>query len=199
MKIGFHIPTINTPRLLLRPLCDEDTSDMFAFTSDPEVTQFVLWPRHTSLEDSRGFIRFLNSEHISSCGIIHHADRKLIGTCFFHSFHPQHNKTEIAFNIASSYWRQGYATETAKALVSHCFASWDINRIEATCMIDNHGSARVLEKIGMTFEGIMRQSHCRQQEFVDMKLYAILKSDYQTLNEYEDRTTPGLWQNSSVR
>ena len=175
MKQHFELPNITIEDLMLRRLVEKDAPDLFECTSDPDVTRYVFWQTHHDMTQTKQFIRFLNSDEISSCAIFHSRDNKVIGTCFFHSFHPIHKKVEMAFNISKKYWGRGYATISARALVQYVFQNWDINRIEGTCMLDNITSARVLEKVGMQFEGIMRKSHLRYDGFFDMKLYAVLR------------------------
>ena len=179
MKQHFELPNMTIEDLMLRRLLEEDARDIFEYTSDPDVTRYVFWQTHRDMAQTKQFIRFLNSDEISSCAIFHKRDTKVIGTCFFHSFHPIHKKVEIAFNISKKYWGRGYATISARTLVHYVFQNWDINRIEGTCMLANIASARVLEKVGMQFEGIMRKSHLRYDGFFDMKLYAILREDIQ--------------------
>ena len=100
-----------------------------------------------------------------------------IGTCFFHSFNFQHRRADIAFNLSRKYWGQSYATETAREVILFGFNQWGLNRIQGTCMIKNIASARVMEKVGMTFEGILRKYTYGKGHFHDLKLYSILRDE----------------------
>ena len=84
---------------------------------------------------------------------------------------------ELAFNLSRPSWNQGIITEAAAAVLQHALGPLGLNRVEATCMVPNEASARVLAKLGLTYEGLLRQSHQRDGHFVDMKLFAILRSD----------------------
>jgi RimJ/RimL family protein N-acetyltransferase/predicted ester cyclase len=174
-----EVPTLTTPDLILRPLRESDAPALFAFTSDPEVTRYVLWPTHRDLSQTQQFIRRLTAPSVRSWAIVHRIDATVIGVTFVHSFHPVHHKGEIAFPLAKPYWGRGYATQAAHAVLRHAFANWALHRIEGTCMLANVASARVLEKLGMTCEGVMRQSHRRDDGFVDMKLYAVLREEFE--------------------
>jgi len=164
-----ELPTINTERLLLRLLRLEDASDVFEYASDPEVTRYTLWDTHESLRDTEDFIEWL-AGNFACWALEHKADAKVIGTCFLHTFDFKNRQAEIAFNVARQYWNQGYATEAAREVVAFGLAHWELDRIIGTCMLPNIGSARVLEKIGMTYQGnVHKYNH-------EMRLYAISNS-----------------------
>ncbi len=83
----------------------------------------------------------------------HKAHAKIIGTCGFLYWLPNHARAELAYAIGREYWNQGLTTEGARAVAEFGFRTMNLNRIEARCEIPNIGSARVMEKLGMTFEG----------------------------------------------
>jgi ribosomal-protein-alanine N-acetyltransferase len=101
----------------------------------------------------------------------------VIGTSFLHSYHAQHQRAAIAFNLAKALWGQGYATEAARAVIRAGFMYYGLNRIEGTCMLGKVASARVMEKVGMRCEGMLRQYIWAKDAFHDLKLYAILRMD----------------------
>ena len=68
-------------------------------------------------------------------------------------------------------------TEALARVIDYTFESMDINRIEAQHELDNPASGRVMEKCGMRKEGVLRQRLYNKGKFVDVALYAILKSD----------------------
>jgi ribosomal-protein-alanine N-acetyltransferase len=175
------VPRLHTPRLVLRALDPGDADDIFAYAADPEVAQYTLWRAHTSLEESRQFIAWLTKVSMACWALVHPDTGHVIGTSFLHSYHAQHQRAEIAFNLAKALWGQGYATEAARAVIRVGFLHYGLNRIEGTCMLGNVASARVMEKVGMRFEGMLRQYVWAKEAFHDMKLYAILRADIQEL------------------
>ncbi len=150
--------------------------DIFAYAADPEVAQYTLWSAHTSTEESRRFIAWLTSGSVACWALVYPDTRHVIGTSVLHSYHLQHQRAEIAFNLAKAFWGQGYATEAARAVIRAGFMHYSLNRIEGTCMLGNVASAWVMEKVGMHFEGILRQYVYAKHAFHDMKLYAILRA-----------------------
>ena len=69
---------------------------------------------------------------------------------------PVHSLAEIAYALSREYWGKGLVTEAVKEVVKHGFEKMNLNRIYARCFVENIGSQKVLEKVGMKFEGILR-------------------------------------------
>ncbi|MBI3997987.1 MAG: GNAT family N-acetyltransferase [Armatimonadetes bacterium] len=176
------LPSLETPRLVLRRLTRDDAEDIFAYGSDPEVTRYTGWQTHRTIEDSRvflnGVLALYESKQVAPWGIAHKTDRKLIGTCGFVYWLPQHARAEIGYGIARPYWRQGYTTEAIRAIIAFGFQSMQLNRIEARCEPENTGSWRVMEKVGMTFEGVLRQHNYAKGTYRDTKMYSILRQEW---------------------
>ena len=177
------LPVIETERLLLRPLEMGDAEDIFEWISDPQVTAYLFWRAHQSIEDSRDFIAWVTADDFACWGVVLTENSKVIGNCFLHNVNFEHKRAEIAFNIGRKYWGRGYATEIAQAIIRFGFERWRLNRIEGTCMVENCASARVMEKVGMTLEGVLRKYVYVRGQFRDMKLYSILRSELQQIEK----------------
>ena len=89
----------------------------------------------------------------------------------------EHLRAEIGYWIGVPFWNHGYATEAAKALIEFGFDELGLNRIEAHHFTRNPASGRVMEKLGMTLEGVRRQHVLKSDELEDLALYAVLGSD----------------------
>lgn len=181
------LPILESDRLMLRKMSREDAPDLFEYASDPEVAQYTTWHPHQSLEDSQIFLNSILEKYQThesfDWGITHKDDGKLIGTCGFVNWVKTHHHAEIGYALSRSYWGQGYMPETVKAVVAFAFQETDLNRIEARCKLPNQASARVMEKVGMKFEGILRQQMLSKGSFHNMKLYAILREDWENLSK----------------
>jgi [ribosomal protein S5]-alanine N-acetyltransferase len=169
--------TIAIGAVTLRALSVEDAPAVHAYASDPEVARFTLWPPHISIDSSREFLTALSSPTVVSWAIVLNEEQSVVGMVFLHSLNRWHKNAEIAFNVARSQWKKGIATEAVKAVIRFAFEEIGLNRVEATCMLGNIGSQRVLEKIGMSKEGTMRRSHFRYDGFHDMELFSILRRE----------------------
>src|SRR5687768_4299093 len=177
------LPTLETERLLLRKMRLDDADDLFEYAADPEVSTYTTWGPHHSIHDSREFLTrivglYRNSE-LSEWGVEHKADAKFIGTCGFVDWSPYHSRAEIGYAMSRKYWGQGLMTEAAVAVIAFGFRNMQLNRVEARCRIDNIGSARVMEKSGMTYEGILREHMYAKGRYDDLKIYSILRRDWE--------------------
>ena len=83
----------------------------------------------------------------------------------------------VAYYLAEKAWGKGYMTEILKRVIDFCFDDLGLNRVEADHFARNPASGRVMEKAGMTREGLSRQKYCKDGEFLDAVLYAIVKGD----------------------
>ncbi|MDO4620361.1 MAG: GNAT family N-acetyltransferase, partial [Lachnospiraceae bacterium] len=88
------------------------------------------------------------------------------------------DQVELGYSIGSKWWRHGYATEAAKAVIHYAFDSVEFHRIYASHHIENTASGRVLEKIGMQYEGTLRDGQKNADgTYADLKLYSIIQKD----------------------
>jgi RimJ/RimL family protein N-acetyltransferase len=92
---------------------------------------------------------------------------------------PAHRRGELGYWIGRAHWNLGYATEAAHALVWYGFTHLDLNRIQAMCFTRNPSSARVMQKVGMIFEGRSRQLFVRWDQLEDVDRYSVLRADYE--------------------
>ena len=176
------LPKIETERLILRKITKQDVPDMYAYCSDPEVTRFVTWNPHQSLADTEAFV--LNNykkKSLAPWGMEYKKTGKIIGTVDLASWNPTHQSAEIAYCIHQGYWGCGLTTEAAKSVIAFGFSNMDLIRIQARCFVANIGSERVMEKLGMTFEGIIRKGMLVKGKHEDLKLYSILKEEFELM------------------
>jgi len=150
---------IKTDRLLLRKPVSEDASDIFErYASDAEVTQYLAWPMHTSLDDTRAFLEFSDVEWdrwpagpYLICSL---ADGRLLGSTGLAFETPFRAST--GYVLAKDAWGQGFATEAVIAM-RHTAADLGVQRLYAMCHPDHQPSRRVLEKGGLQFEGTLQR------------------------------------------
>jgi ribosomal-protein-alanine N-acetyltransferase len=183
-----HTPTIETVRLTLRPLTMADDEAIYAYGSDPEVSKYVLYETHASIEDSRVFLHSIMEQYAnhepSALAIELKKEKKLIGTIGYLHWNGEHKRVEIGYALSRDFWNQGYVSEAAKGLIDYFFSNSDLIRIEARCRLPNLASARVMEKAGMKFEGILRKQIFSKGEHRDMKIYSIIRDDWQRENNH---------------
>jgi len=150
--------TIATARLALRRPRASDADAIFArYASDPEVTRLVGWPRHQSVDDTRGFLRFSDAEwERAPAGAYLIESREtgaLLGSTGF-VFEAPH-RAVTGYVLAKDAWGRGYATEALGAMVATA-RPLGVRRLYALCHHEHRASARVLEKCGFSLEGRLR-------------------------------------------
>ncbi len=91
---------------------------------------------------------------------------------------PEHRRAELGYWIGVPHWGHGYATEAALAAVEYGFALLDLRRITCSHFGRNPASGRVMQKVGMTREGILRQHIQKWDVAQDLVLYAILAEEW---------------------
>ena len=180
------LPPLKTERLLLRKITTEDLDDFYAWASDPDVTQYVTWYSHTNPEETQEFINRILGRYkyakIAPWAIVDRQENRMIGLNGFCTWDTRHHRAELAYVLSKPYWGKGYIPETSPAIINFGFQRMNLNRIAARCRVPNIGSARVMEKCGMTYEGTLREVALIKNEYVDLKHYAILKKEWQTIN-----------------
>ena len=82
---------------------------------------------------------------------------------------------ELGYWLGEPYWKKGIMTEAVKQLCAEAFATFDIVRIFAEPYAYNSGSRKVLEKVGFTLEGIMKNSVCKHGEIYDSCMYGLIR------------------------
>jgi ribosomal-protein-alanine N-acetyltransferase len=175
-------PRIETERLVLRPLEMADAEGIYEYAKEPEVTKYVIFETHKSLEDTYAFLREVDQwrKEASNAvwGIRLRLDEKFVGTVGLHRYEPEHKSVEIGYATGIPYWNKGYTTEAVQALIRQVFNTTDMNRIHAHHYLPNTASGRVMEKAGMKYEGVLRQRAFIKGEFRDLVMYGILRNDY---------------------
>ncbi len=150
---------IDTPRLRLRLPEIADAQAIFdQYAQDAEVARYLIWQPHKSMQETIQFLkRVLASWQEGRCFswvITRKSDYQLIGMI---ALRIEEHKANLGYLLARAYWGQGYMTEATQALVKLALAQPEIYRVWAVCDTENRASARVLEKAGMSCEGVLRR------------------------------------------
>ena len=176
------LPSLETERLIIRKLTMKDANDIYEYASDPEVSKFVTWEPHKSVVDTVNFIRAIMKQYIdgqpSPWAIVHKENNKIIGTGGYNLWIKEHSKAEIGYAISARYWNRGIMTEALREIINFGFERMNLHRAEARVYVENTASERVMQKCGMKYEGILRESWFVKGIFQDIKMYSILKSEF---------------------
>lgn len=177
----FSMPTIETPRLIMRRLTLRDAADIYAYSRDEEVARHVLWSAQQDVSEAKDYLRYMikryRADEPSSWGIVEKKSGHVVGTIGYMDYSMDNASVEVGYSLAHWLWNTGYMSEALLRVIAYTFDAMDINRIEAQHELTNPASGRVMQKCGMRREGVLRQRLYNKGRFVDVALYAILKSD----------------------
>ena len=161
---------IETERLVLKRHVLEDAEIMFKnWVAEKEVTKFMSWQPHKNVEEKPDFYFWtmeLKETH------------ELVGDISVVNLDEATESVELGYGIGSSWWGKGITAEAGKALVTFFFEEVKAKRVYAKHAAGNPNSGRVMQKIGMKKEGIIRQSGRCNQGIVDEVYYSILRDEY---------------------
>lgn len=154
--------TLDTDRLRLRRPQMSDAGAVFDYARDPEVTRYMDFLRHTAIGTARDFMQRCTASWESgeeySWLLTVKPDDLAIGTI---ACRVRGRDVDFGYVLHRNYWGQGFATEAARAVVEWIWSLESIDRIWATCDVENLASARVLEKAGLSKEAVLPRSMVR--------------------------------------
>lgn len=181
-KVFSGIPTLHTDRLSLRAMHVIDAEDMYDYAKRPEVTKFLLWREHEDISFTRDYLSYIGTRYalgdFYDWAIIERESRRMIGTCGFTRIDTANNLAEIGYVLNPDFHGRGYATEAVKRIIDFGFSELEFNRIEARFMQGNEPSLRLMKRVGMTFEGYMRDLVFVKGEYKTVGISSVLRSEY---------------------
>jgi ribosomal-protein-alanine N-acetyltransferase len=149
---------INTGRLTLRRPRISDADDIYNYASDPDVVKYVAFKRHQSPVDAINFLNYQNSLWNEAKGfgyaICLKDSEKLIGMI---DIRFKNNSAGFGYILNKQFWKKGIMSEALTILVSWSLQQPKIFRADALCDSENPASARVMEKAGMSKEGLLKR------------------------------------------
>lgn len=165
---------LETERLILRPMTENDIDAVFALRNDAEIMRFIREPQK-SREEAASWIKLISSrwesEKIGFCAVIEKTSEAFAGWCGLWVL-KESGEIEVGYAISQKFQRKGYATEAAEACLIYGFEQLKLPKIVAVARSENSASRRVMEKLGMRYDGLGK--------FYGVQLahYTIKKSDW---------------------
>lgn len=183
---------IETERLILRRFVIADTREMFEnWANDCEVTKYLRWQPHKSVEESKEILaKWIASYQHQCCynwAIVPKGYGKVIGSITIISMNEDARRCKVGYCIGKNFWGQGIMTEALRAVVHYLLIEVNFNRVQAMHHLDNIASGKVMKKVGMQYEGVLREYSLDNKGMVkDLGLYSVLKSDiFQQVNNFD--------------
>ncbi len=151
---------LSSERLVLRPFEATDAAVVEALAGDADVARTSHIPHPYPAGGARDWIM---AEHEAAAhglratfAVVRRVDSQLVG-CMVLGLASEHRRPVLGYWIGRPYWGQGYATEAGARMVTYAFEEQDLHRVMAHVIRHNRASTRVLEKLGMVYEGTLRQ------------------------------------------
>lgn len=173
-------PILETERLLLRNLLESDAKVVFDCFSNEDVLRYYGQKPLTNIEQVKHIVRNFAKEYDEQkaikWGIELKETKEIIGTIGFHNLSIEHKRTEIAYALLPSEWRNGYVTEAILKVISYGFEEMDLTRIGAIVFTENKASNALLTKIGFEKEGVLRNYMYQDGIPYDTNVYSLLQN-----------------------
>jgi RimJ/RimL family protein N-acetyltransferase len=159
---------LETERLLIREFVEDDAEAFFSFNSDPEVMRYTGEPPSTSVEHVRRQIRDYPDYRVHGYGrwaVVYKPHRQVVGFNGL-KYLEELREIDLGFRLRTDFWGLGIATESSAEILRYGFENLGLKRIIGLVLPENTRSIRVLEKVGMRFDGLVDFCGDRAQRWV---------------------------------
>lgn len=177
-------PTLETERLKLIEITQNHEESLFEILSLDEVTRYYGTDSFTSIEEAKKLIDMFQKNFYEKrairWGIILKESNKFIGTLGLNGLQLKNKKAEIGYEIHPFYWRKGYTSEAIKEVLRYSFLELELNRIGAVVYLENQASINLLEKLGFSKEGVLRDYLYQNDQFHTTNMLSLLIHEWKT-------------------
>lgn len=176
------ITDIRSERLQIRPVAPADLPDLLEINGDDEVTRFLPYATWRGPDDGASWLARMDALAATGTGqqlvAARQADGKVIGTVLLFKFDEGSARTELGYVLGRRFWRQGLMREALHAVCGHAFGALGIRRIEAEVNPVNEASNALLQALGFTLEGTLRQRWVAKGAAYDTHVYGCLADEW---------------------
>ena len=176
------LPIINTPRLVLRWISEDDVDSLYEIFSDPHVMRYwstvPLSNREAAAALQREIADGNENDSMLKWGLALRDSNAVIGTATLFHLNLDNGRAELGYAMSRAHWGKGYMNEALNALVSHAFEVMELRRLEADVDPRNTASIRTLEKLGFQREGFLRERWHVNGEIQDALFYGLLHHEW---------------------
>lgn len=174
-------PILETKRLILRQLTNNDAKDLFEYFSLDIVMEYYDLAPLTHIGEAEKLIKTFNTEFENKKGfrwaIELKDNKKVIGTCGYHNWFHEHFKAEIGYELNPQFWRKAYMKEAIQTIIPFGFSTMNLHRIEAFIDPANVSSEKLLLSLDFKEEGTMRDFFFEKGKFVDATIFGLINKE----------------------
>jgi RimJ/RimL family protein N-acetyltransferase len=173
---------IETVRLKIRLLEHSDLTDLMRVNGDQEVTRCLPYKTWESPADAEAWFDRMVGIQASGTAvqlvIVDKPSAAVIGTCLVFRYDEGSRRAELGYVLAKSHWGAGFMHEALHAVIGHAFRNMGLRRLEAEVDPTNAASTRLLERLGFTREGVLRQRWVSAHGPYDVEVYGLLRHEF---------------------
>lgn len=174
---------LETERLILRRFVIEDATAMYEnWATEDEVTKFLTWPTHASVDVTKmlleEWINNYENEDFYNWVIEIKETGEVIGNISVVELQENIEGAVIGYCMGTKWWGKEIMPEAGRAVIKYLFGEVGFHRIASNHDKNNPKSGRVMQKIGMTYEGTLRSAGFCNQGVIDVVWYSILKEEF---------------------
>jgi [ribosomal protein S5]-alanine N-acetyltransferase len=179
LDINFYpFPNLETERLYLRRIVNEDVNEIFKLRSDQETMKYVPRPIAKTKDEALEHIELIESKIANNEGInwaiTLKGKPKLIGIIGHYKISPENFRAEIGYMLLPEYQGKGIMTEAIKVVVHYGFYTLKLHSIEAIIDPENLASEKVLQKNNFVKEAHLKENEYYDGRFLDTVIYSII-------------------------
>ncbi|MBB6371498.1 GNAT family N-acetyltransferase [Chryseobacterium shigense] len=173
-----EFPIIETERLILSQLEEKDIPFVIEYLQDKVFSDLTSnIPHPYTIEHAEFWLKISKESFENNTGYtfaVRNKEKQIIGAIGLHD--RGDDKAELGYWLGKPFWNNGYITEASAALVAFGFKELQLNKIYATYFLHNPASGRIMEKIGMEKEALLKQHLKKDNEYFDVLMYSVLKN-----------------------
>ncbi|RFS21912.1 N-acetyltransferase [Chitinophaga silvatica] len=175
---------IEPPRLILRDFLNEDWATLHSLYLMPETVRYNPSGYPENEEATRKLVKTWSEQRYSAtreaytAAIIERASNSFIGIISLDLGDSKYAKGEIWYKLLPGFWGKGFATEAMIHMLSFGFYQLNLHRVECGCSVHNIASYKIMEKVGMTREGVKRKVLPLEDGWHDAYIYGILEAEF---------------------
>lgn len=175
-------PAIESARLRVRLVTEADLADLLKTNGDAEVTRYLPYAAWQSAADAQAWFERMASAQATGTAhqfvIEHQTSGEVIGSCLLFRHDVGSARAELGYVLGRAHWGHGYMAEALEALLDCAFGPLGLRRLEAEIDPRNTASLRLIERLGFTREGLLRQRWVAKGQSVDVVIHGLLRDEW---------------------
>ena len=173
-------PVIETERLILRRITNDDVNEVFELRSNPETMKYIPRPLVKTTEDALEHVAMIEEKITSNIGInwgiTLKGDSRVLGIIGYYRMQPENYRAEIGYMLLPEYHGKGIIPEAVNRLIAYGFDDLKLHSIEAVIDPENFASEKVLQKCGFVKEAHLKEAEFYEGRFLDKVIYSLLSN-----------------------